>query len=104
LLISALAFTASFGTVLFITVWPQYWLSAIVYREKTRILDGLSARIHEDMSKGDWSGVEAKVNVFQAIDATRTSTMDVQTIGSYAWAVLINAFPLVIQWLVLGHF
>jgi hypothetical protein len=103
--INVTAFAASLATVFFVAVFPQYWLSAIVYREKNRILDSLEKEISTDRAKkqrnalAKWQLIEHKVNVYQAIKSTSISTIDIQTLGNYAIAILTTALPYVIQWL-----
>lgn len=101
--IEASAFLASVGTVLFIAVFPQYWLSAIVYREKHRILDQLDQDIHSDIrtsdrpGEGTWPELEAKVNIYNLIDETPVLTVDLQTVGGYALALLTTTIPYVVE-------
>lgn len=103
--ISTLAFVASLATVLFIAVSPQYWLSAIVYREKNRILDQLARDILSNQNRTetegvrDWQQLESRVNVYQAINASPISVVDLQTLAKYGLAVLTTAMPYLVEWL-----
>jgi len=103
LMIEVAGFLGSLGTVLFITVFPQYWLSAIVYREKYRVLDQLSTEIENDISRGvagdSWLSLEAKINIYLAIDSTSTSTIEGGTIARYILAVFTTVVPFAIRWL-----
>lgn len=103
--VNLVAFVASLSTVVFIAVFPQYWLSSIVYREKNLILDQLSndisvlyANIEVD-DENKWRILESKVNVYQAINATSVSTIDIQTLLRYAVAFITTALPYIVQWL-----
>jgi hypothetical protein len=78
--INTIAFMASIGTVIFVAVSPQYWLSKIVYREKNLILDQLSSEISAlyTNTKVDeerkWQILGTKINIYQAINATSVFT------------------------------
>jgi len=103
LFLNTVSFAASLGTLLFVTVFPQYWLSGIVYREKCKILDELSAEIDNHRGNGfaddTLPSLAAKINIYQAIDATSSSTIDAETLVKYTLAVLTIALPYIIQWL-----
>lgn len=99
------AFLVCLSTVVFVSVYPQYWLSAIVYREKYRILDKLSNEIYaiytnskvEDYSI--WPYLESKVNVYQTIYSTSSFTIDIPTLGKYIVAFITLAFPFIIRYI-----
>ncbi|MHB8776673.1 MAG: hypothetical protein ACYC6R_02785 [Anaerolineales bacterium] len=102
--VNSIAFAASLGTVLFVAVSPQYWLSAIVYREKNKILDQLGKEIHSDrdnnirLGTSNWQQLESEINVYQVIKATSISTVDISTFGKYALAIVTTALPYLVQW------
>lgn len=104
-IISTLAFLASLGTVFFIAVFPQYWLSAIIYRERYKVLDQLSTEIQNGLltssgaTEGKWPSIEAKVNVYEAVNATRVLTVDIATISRYVLAAFTTGVPYIIEWL-----
>ncbi len=102
--INTIAFIASMGTVVFIAISPQYWLSAIVYREKNKILDELGKEIIAQRSKksdttAKWELLESKINVYHSISTSSTYTVDMQTLANYAIAFLTTILPYIIQWL-----
>lgn len=104
-LINTIAFIASTGTVIFIAISPQYWLSAIVYREKNKILDQLSKEIVAQYSEESnvttkWEILELKINIYHSISASSTYAVSIQTLINYAVAFLTTILPYIIQWLI----
>ena len=107
LYINILAFGASLATLLFVVVFPQYWLSAIAYREKHRILDELGTEIDRDRLKvksgkasgAAWSNLETKINIYQSLASTSTFPTEAATAASYLVAVITTLLPFIVQWL-----
>ncbi len=103
--VKAIEFTISVGSVAFIAVLPQYWLSSLVAKEKNKILSRMSDEIHALYERKDieesqkWPLLESKNNVYQAINATSNSVIDLSTVLKYTLAVISTALPFVLQWI-----
>jgi hypothetical protein len=101
LIAGSCAFLVSLSTVGFVAFFPQRWLSAIVRREKDIILDNLSKEIEDLRIRSASSDVllalEAKVNIYRAIDASSNATVDTTTLINYLFAFLMTLLPSLIQ-------
>lgn len=102
--INVAAFIASFGTLFFVTVFPQYWLSSIARKEKTAILDELSReiediRMHATTSPHFLTTLQTKMNIYRDIELTGGTIIDKQTIMNYVLAAITALLPYLVQWL-----
>jgi hypothetical protein len=106
LYITIIGLSVSLGTVLFVTVFPQYWLATIAYREKQRILNELAVTIEKNRldahSQADWSTLEAKIGIYQAIAGTSTFPIEAETAAKYVLALITTVLPFIAQFLALN--
>jgi hypothetical protein len=97
LFVSLWAPLVSLSTVGFVAIFPQYWLSVIVRREKNIILDHLSKEIEDlrirSTSSDALLALEAKVSIYRAIDASSNATVNMSILMNYLFALLMTLLP-----------
>jgi hypothetical protein len=97
---SLVAFGVSAAISLYAAVAPQLSLALLVGAQRDRILDAIDRSI----PKGDHTllledEVAAQRQLFDAIAATRTSTIGVTAVAKWALGLLAPALPFVLSWL-----
>jgi hypothetical protein len=85
---------------LYAAIAPQVSLALLVGSQRDRILD----EIDRDIPKGGYSallrnGVAEQRKLFDAIAATRTSTISVTAVGKWALGLIAPALPFVVSWI-----
>ncbi len=104
LVVEVFVSSISLGIFIALAVLPQRWFNKIIYREKHKVLDQLSAEIATSRGEDHWSDVETKTNIYKTINATRNTILDIETVTRYAIAVftaiLTAILPFIIRWLI----
>jgi hypothetical protein len=97
---SVAAFGVSAAISLYAAIAPQLSLAWLVGNQRDRILNEIDAAIpkggYEHLQKDD---VIKKRELFDALAATRTSSIGVTAVAKWALGVLAPALPFVVAWL-----
>ena len=96
--ISTALFLISAFTVLFVTIFPQYWLIKIVKKSKALTLDKMSAEIDTLQSANMNSRViENKIILYHNIKKAPVSILNINSILNYSIAILLAFFPYILK-------
>ncbi len=92
---TGLVFFFSGATVIFISIFPQYWIIEIVTNSKDRVLQKLSLVIPSDISPEKITDplINQKILLYHQIKNSHISILDHKIIINYIISVLLAFFP-----------
>ena len=98
-LISGLIFVVSGMSVIFISVFPQYWIIKIVSHSKKKVLEELYSEIPKGLSPTKIIDplINQKIILYHQIKNAHISTIDYKTAINYVVAVLLAFSPYILK-------